>query len=169
MKKIFLTLGVAVVFLMTMTSCGPTTEDAIAKNDEIVADQKAMLELEDDLISAITEDGDIDVIEDAYDEYVDFLEKTLKEYEDMEAFDDNDTFRKAMIALLTEFTDVAKNEYRDLIDIWSKDAEDLTEQDFDDWDNLIEDIDDKEGDANDAFLDAQKDFAAEYNFELVGD
>ena len=169
MKKIFLTLGVSIAFLMTMTSCGPTTEDAIAHNDKIVADQKDMLELEDDLIYAITEDGDLDVIEEAYDDYVKYLEETLKKYEEMDAFDENDTFRKSMIDLLTTFLDVAKGEYRDLIDIWSKDAEDLTEQDFDDWDQLIEDIDDKEIKANDNFLDAQKDFAAEYNFTLSSD
>ena len=128
-----------------------------------------MLELEDDLIYAITEDGALDAIEDAYDEYVEYLEETLAKYEGMDAFDENDTFRKAMIDLLTTFLDVATGEYRDLIDIWSKDAEDLTEQDFEDWDSLIEDIDEKEIEANDAFLDAQKDFAAEYNFTLSSD
>ena len=167
MKKIFLILGVVAVF--TMTACGPTTEDAIAHNDVIVGDQKEMLELEDDLITAISDDGDLGAIEDAYDDYVDFFEKTIKKYDDMDAFDEPDTFRKAMMDLLKTFEDVAKGEYRDLIDIFSKDAEDLTEQDFEDWDTLIEDIDDKEGEANDDFLDAQKKFAGEYEFELVSD
>lgn len=169
MKKIFLTLGATVAFLLTMTSCGPTTDDAIALNDKIVADQKDMLELEDGLISAITDDGDLDVIDEAFDDYVSFLDETLKKYEEMDAFDENDTFRKAMIDLLTTFKDVAENEYKDLVDIWSTDAENLTQQDFDDWDQLIEDIDDKEVEANDEFLKAQKDFAAEYEFTLSSD
>lgn len=167
MKKIFLILGVVAVF--TMTACGPTTEDAIAHNDVIVGDQKEMLELEDDLIVAISDDGSLSAIENAYEDYVEFLEETIKKYEDMDAFDEPDTFRKAMMDLLNAFEDVAKGEYRDLIDIFSKDAEDITEQDFEDWDTLIEDIDDKEGKANDDFLDAQKKFAGEYEFELVSD
>lgn len=168
MKKIFLNLGVVVAFLMTMTSCGPTTEDAIAHNDKIVEDQKKMLSLEQDLIYAI-EDGDLDAIDRAYDDYVSFLEETLSKYEEMDAFDENDTFRKAMIDLLTTFLDVAKNEYKDLIAIWSKDVEDLTEKDFERMDKITRDIDKKEIDANNAFLDAEKDFAAEYNLILLND
>ena len=162
MKKIFLILGVTAAFMMT--ACGPTTEDAIDHNGVIVADQKEMLKIEGDFVNAISEDGKISVVEDAYDDYIDFFEKTIKKYDDMDAFDKNDTFRKAMIDLLNAYEDIAKNEWRALINLLP--INQFTEQDREDWKTLLEIIDEKEGEAIDDFLDAQKKFAGEYEFEL---
>lgn len=165
MKKLVLFLGVG---LMTIfTSCGPTQEDAVKYNDEVVADQKKLLAMEEELINAITGDESVSKVEGAYEDYVDFIATTLKKYEEMDSFDKNDTFRKAMIELLKAFQTVAKDEYKTVVDIYGKTEEELTEEDLDTWDSVIDDIESKEGDANDAFLEKQKVFADEYGFSLV--
>lgn len=164
MKKIFLFLGI--VFAATMIACGPTTDDAVKLNDSIVAAQKEMLELESNFVNAIVDGDDEDGIKSAFKKYKDFLEKTTKEYDEMEAFDDKDTFRKAMIDLLAVFSKVADNEYEEMVEIYTKPADDLTDEDFERWEELTNIVDEKEGEANEAFLDAQKEFAKEYNFEL---
>ncbi|PKP04773.1 MAG: hypothetical protein CVU11_03415 [Bacteroidetes bacterium HGW-Bacteroidetes-6] len=164
MKKLFLFIGI--VFAGTMIACGPTTDDAIKHNDGIVADQKKLLEMENDFVNTIVDGDEIADIKKAYKEYNAFIEETLKKYEDMDEFDSNDTFRKAMLDLLKEFQDVANNEYKEMVDIYTMDAEDLTEDDFTRWEELAQIVEDKEGKANDSFLDKQKEFAKEYNFTL---
>lgn len=165
MKKIFLLLGI--VFAATMISCGPTTDDAIKHNDSIVADQKEMLDLESDFVNAIVDGKDESAIKKAYSKYTDFLEEMEKKYSEMDSFDDKDTFRKAMIDLIKEFKDVAENEYDEMVKIYTKDADALTDADFEKWEDLTDAVDNKESKANDKFLDAQKEFAKEYNFELT--
>lgn len=183
MKKIFFLFGFVAVFILTACdsktkSSGdseesdviiPTTEEAIDHNDEIVGVQSEMIQLENDLVYAISEDGSVDAIETAYDDYLSFIKKNLNKYEDMDAFDESDTFRKALVDLLKAFKDVAKEEWRAVVDLLSKDPEEITDQDIEDYDVLLEDIDDKENKANEKFLKKQKKFADEYDFKLVSD
>jgi hypothetical protein len=164
MKKIFLLLGIA--FAATMISCGPTTEDAIKHNDNIVADQKEMLDLETDLLNDIVDGQEAANIKKTFKKYLGFLEEMEKKYNEMDEFDEKDTFRKAMINLIKEFKSVAENEYDEMIEIYSKEPDALTDADFEKWEDLTEIIDEKEGKANDDFLDAQKEFSKEYNFDL---
>ncbi|HPS82975.1 MAG TPA: hypothetical protein PLA88_01575 [Bacteroidales bacterium] len=164
MKKIFLLIGIA--FAATMISCGPTTEDAIKHNDNIVADQKEMLDLESDFVNAIVDGQDEAAIKKSYKKYTDYLGEMEKKYDEMDEFDEKDTFRKAMIGLVKEFKKVAENEYDEMVKIYTKDADALTDADFEKWEELTNVVDEKESKANDDFLDAQKEFAKEYNFEL---
>jgi hypothetical protein len=164
MKKIFLLFSF--VFAATLISCGPTTDDAIKHNDKIVADQKKMLELESNFVNSIIDNAKISIIENNYGKYIDFLKETEQKYADMKSFDDKDTFRKAMIDLVGTFKKVAENEYKEMLDIFKKDIDELSEKDFNRWEELTNIIDEKEGKANNAFLDAQKEFAKEYKFEL---
>lgn len=165
MKKLLLFVGVG---LMTVfTSCGPTQDDAVKFNDQVVADQKELLAMEEELIGTITDDADVSDVEKAYEKYVKFIDNTLKKYEEMDEFDKNDTFRKAMLELLKAFQAIAKDEYKTVVKIYGKSEEDLTEDDLDTWDSVIDDIESKEGEANDAFLEKQKVFADEFGFSLV--
>ncbi|KAF5057228.1 hypothetical protein DSECCO2_359010 [anaerobic digester metagenome] len=164
MKKIFLLLGIA--FAATMISCGPTTEDAIKHNDDIVADQKEMLDLESDFVDAIVNGQDEADIKKTFKKYTDFLGEMEKKYDEMDEFDEKDTFRKAMISLVKEFKKVAENEYDEMVKIYTKDPDALTDADYEKWEELTTVVDEKESKANDEFLDAQKEFAKEYNFDL---
>lgn len=164
MKKIFLLLGI--VFAATMIACGPTTEDAINHNDNLVADQKELLDLESDFVNAIVDGQEEAVIKKTYKKYTDFLNETEKKYAEMDEFDEKDTFRKAMINLIKVYKEVAENEYDEMVEIYMKNTDDLTDADFEKWEELTNMVDNKESKANDDFLDAQKEFSKEYNFDL---
>ena len=84
----------------------------------------------------------------------------------MAPFDRKDTFRKAMHDLLKAFISVAEEEYSEMVMIYSKEADDLTDADFERWEELTYIVDKKENLANDLFLLKQKVFAAEYQFTL---
>jgi len=139
---------------------------AVAWNDTIVHDQKKMLDLESDFIDAIVDGKDISDIENSFKIYAAFLYTLAKKYKDIAPFDETDTFRKAMIELVNEFKSVADNEYKEMIKIYSKDAEALTDADFDRWGVLTDIVDEKEGVANELFLLRQKIFTVEYHFTL---
>lgn len=142
-------------------------DKAIAWNDTIVHDQKKMLDLESDFVNAIVDGKDTSVIGKFYKTYSDCLIDLEKKYKETAAFDKHDTFRKAMIELVTRFIDVAKNEYSELMRVYAKDPENLTDEDFDKWVDLTNIIEIKESAANDLFLIKQKVFATEYNFSLI--
>lgn len=139
---------------------------AIAWNDTIVHDQKKMLDLESDFVNTIVDGEAIPNIEKAFEAYKLFLYDVQNKYNNIAPFDGPDTFRKAMIELLNEFVAVAENEYTEMIKIYSKDEDALTETDFDRWEVLTNVVDEKESLANDLFLLRQKIFTLEYHFTL---
>lgn len=156
-----------IVFFFSLSAAqGQTRDEAIKWNDEIVASQKKMLSLEDDLVNAISDDGAIDSIAIAYIDYLSFFNETIEYYEGVNKFDRKDIFRKAYLDLLYAFRDVATNEYAEILKIWFKPADDLTEEDFSKWEELVDIIDDKEVKSNDVFLEKQNDFAKQYKFSL---
>ncbi len=139
---------------------------AIDWNDLIVYDQKNILAYETEFINTIIDGKSDEEIEGAFKFYKDLLYKTKELYLKKAAFDEKDIFRTALLELLDVFIDVAENEYAEMILIYTKAAEILTDADFDRWDFLTNEVDDKEGLANDIFLLKQKVFAAEYQFIL---
>lgn len=158
---------ISLFLLLSVTAMkAQTVDEAIEWNDNIVLSQSVMLAYEDDLIDAIAKDKPTDSIAIAYFNYLTFINVAIEHYESEEPFDSKDTFRKAVIVLLNEFKEVAVNQYAELIYIYLKPDDDLEDSDFDRWDVLISDIDDIEGDSNDAFLDAQKSFSTQYDFSL---
>jgi len=154
------------LFAAVVSTNAQTVDDAIDWNDDIVLTQSLMLSFEDILIESIANDEPADSIATAYIDYVTFIDVAIEVYEAEEAFDSQDIFRKALLELLYVFKAVAENEYVELIDIYLTPVEELTDVDFERWDDLIAIIDEKEIAANDAFLDAQEKFADQYGFSL---
>ncbi|MPM45567.1 hypothetical protein SDC9_92255 [bioreactor metagenome] len=142
-------------------------DKAIAWNDTIVHDQKKMLDLESGFVNSIVDGEETSVIGNLYKAYIELLIDLENKYKESAAFDEHDTFRKAMIDLVTRFLDVARNEYSELMEIYAKDPESLTDEDFERWELLTNIVDIKESAANDLFLIEQKVFALEYHFTLI--
>ena len=158
---------ISMFFLLSVTVLNAqTVDEAIEWNDDIVLTQSVMLSYEDDLIDAIVEDKSADTIAYAYFEYLSFINLAIEVYEDEPPFDSKDIFRKAILTLLYDFKEVAATQYAELIYIYMTPADELTDYDYERWDLLIEQVDDIEGKSNDAFLDAQQQFADQYGFTL---
>jgi len=141
-------------------------DKAIAWNDTLVHDQEKMLDLEEQFVNTIVDGEEISVIKDQYKKYIAFLYKTEIKYKEMAPFDTKDTFRKALLDLLKAFISAAEEEYAEMVMIYSKETEDLTDADYDRWAVITSNADKKEQLANDLFLLKQRIFAAEYHFKL---
>ena len=160
MRKLLFPLTMVIAMFFVACDMAPTTEEAIAFNDEIVADQSDLIDLNQEFIDTYSGD-DLDDIEDAMDELDAFLEDKTEEYEAMEAFDDEDIFRKAFLDLLGEFTEISED-YEKLLEMWADD--DVTLDEIADFE---EEINDATTEANENFLDKQKDFSEQYEFDLA--
>jgi len=143
-----------------------TTDQAIAHNDKIVADQIAIIAAEDAFVSTIVDGKEQKVIDKAFKNYLKILKKFSGQYKKMKAFDSNDTFRKAMIDLIDVFRSAADHEYREMVTIYAMDPLSLTAEVFERWEALTQTVNDKENAANEKFLNAQEEFALQYNFTL---
>jgi len=162
MKKLLFPLTMVIAMFFVACDTAPTTQEAIDFNDEIVADQSDLIDLNQDFIDAYSDD-DMGDIEDALDELETFVEDKTEEYEKMEAFDEKDIFRTAFLDLLDDFDKIAED-YNEILDMWTDD--DVTLDEIADFE---EKINDETEDANEKFLKKQKDFAAQYEFELADD
>jgi len=179
----FLTTMIALFFVACNTA--PTTEEAIAFNDKIIADQTQYLEYETVFIDAlsysyddyITEDTipyeavekAVKELEESYASLNAFVEENIEKYDKMEAFDEEDIFRLAFIDYLESYKELIKNEYAELMEIqkyYLKELE-VTDDMIVKWDPLIEAAEQKGKKTESDFENKQKEFATQYTFELT--
>lgn len=147
-------------------------EEALALNDLIANDQVSIVKMEEQLYNAIIDLNFIEA-ETIYNKLIDSLQKIQAKYEKMEPFDQDDEFRKAMINLVLTYKVVVENEYKELIKVVKKlsSFENTDEIEFNDlhikFKNLLDSIEVKIENSNNAFLNAQKVFADKYNLKLI--
>lgn len=152
--------------LMVATLGAQTVDQAIAHNDKLVMDQKKILILEGHLVTAFVNGSGSDTIDIEFEIYNDYLAFMKSKYTDIKKFDKEDVFRVAMVELVGTFIAVAQTEYKELTELFAIPSDELTDEHYKRWDVLVEQIDVKENKANEAFLAAQKKFAATYGFSL---
>jgi hypothetical protein len=165
MKKLIYPVLLFVVAFMVSCDMAPTTEEAIAFNDEIVADFRKLVEADDAFIDAMYYD-DIAEIETAMYELQDFVEETTEEYEEMEAFDDEDIFRKAFLDLLEVYHDIAFEDYPVLVDYIYQVVEEGNAEVGEEYVDFAGEIDDKVAAAKEEFYAGQEKFSEQYDFVL---
>jgi len=143
----------------------PTTKDAIDFNDEIVADFRKLVDADDAFIDAMYYD-DVAEIEKAMYDLQDFVKETTEEYENMEAFDDEDIFRKAFLELLDVYNDIAFKDYPKLVGYIYQVVEEGNTAIGDEYVKLTGKIEDKVAEAKEDFYAEQEKFAEQYDFVL---
>ncbi len=164
MRKLLFPLTMVIAMFFVACDMAPTTVEAIAFNDEIVADQSDLMDLNQEFIDRYNESSDdFSDVYDALEELETFLEDKTDEYEEMEAFDEEDFFKKAFLDLLGEFTEISED-YEKLLEMW-KDDDVTLEEVYE----LQDEIDEATEEALDDIHDAQKDFADKYEFDLEYD
>ncbi|NLL28499.1 MAG: hypothetical protein GX259_06855 [Bacteroidales bacterium] len=164
MKTTTFLLGIVLAFFMV--SCGPTTDDAIKHNDKIVLDQKEIIDAQNLFLTSMIDAKDSESVSQAFENYLEILTEKEKKYTEIGKFDEKDSFRIAMQTYIDQMISITENEYKNLVEIYNKDIEDVSQSDRDNWEKIAKDATGKESQANDAFLEAQKRFAKEYHFEL---
>jgi hypothetical protein len=162
MNKV-LTSVFALFIAFTFQSCGPTPEDAIKYNDSII-DQVNLVINSDKIGEALAKEPA---------EMKSFLEGFIKQINEAietvkkgGGFDGKTDFMDMAVKYLTTYRTVAETEYKGIIEINSKNPEDITDEDDSRNSKLSEDADKKLQTASDEFDTFQKDFAKRYKFEI---
>jgi len=168
MKKIFATIIGSLFISAILVSCGPTSNDAIKYNDELVNQQTKVFEKETVLIDAISKNMP-DKLEGLYSDLKKQVDESISAVEKMDAFDGKTDFKDAAMKVFNTYKDVTANEYNDMIK-YSKIPDSLyTQEDDDKVIELSKKIDDKLNKSVDDFIQIQKSFAGKYKFELTAD
>ena len=167
--KIFTT---AFIFLLSamflFNSCAPTKEEAMNYNDNIIKEQKKIVQAEKELITAIKENlTKGNTLETILKELSDQINESKKVVEGMEKFDGKTDFKDAMLKFLAAYRDVVDNEYKSWLKNLKIPDEQVTEDVIYQEEELVHEINRKLDKANNEFLEAQKDFAAKYKFKLA--
>lgn len=155
---------ISLLIAISFVSCGPTKQGARDLHDVIVRDQKEIMEKENKLIATFNAGSDRKTIETAHKEMLTLLNSLKKKYADMEPFDEKDTFRKAMIALIDTYINITKTEYKEMIEITFGEYDDEANLK---WKALVKSLNDKAGSANEMWLTAQTEFSEQYEFDIA--
>jgi len=164
MKKLLFSLTMLIAMFFVACDTAPTTQEAEDFNDKVINDQFELLDLNSEFKYAYPNDN-IGDAEDALDKLETFVEDKADEYETMEAFDKEDIFRTAFLDLLDDFDEIIKDYYKllEMREQWENGGEDDVIEDILDFQDEIDGVTEE---ANSTFLESQKDFAAQYEFEL---
>jgi predicted secreted protein len=153
----------ALFIAFTFQSCGPTPEDAIKYNDAII-DQVNLVINSDKLSDALgKEAADMKAFNEGFIKQINDAIDAVKKNG---GFDGKTDFMDMAVKYLTIYKGVAENEYKGIIEINSKNPEDITDEDDAKNSKLSEDADKKLQAASDEFDTFQKDFAKRYKFEI---
>jgi hypothetical protein len=168
MKKLVL-LALALILFIGVNA-QKTKDEAIIHNDVIVDDEIMLLDMDDLFISSVTQSLNAETVECVRGLFLDYIDNRLEKYEKMDAFDEQDVFRKAIIVLLTTYKSVVVNEYVTIVELYAIPTEEylLDEENYDlQWDETVESLDKKTSDAISLFLEEQVVYAEQYGFTLT--
>ena len=167
MKKLFATILGSLFISAILVSCGPSTDDAIKYNDELVSQQTKVFEKESALIEAISKNmpEKFDALLAELSVQVDSSAAAVKK---MESFDGKTDMKDAALKVFTTYRSIVDSSYAEMIK-YAKTPDSLyTQEDVDMVIELSKKIDDKLNKTVEAFVEVQKTFAAKYKFELNG-
>lgn len=151
--------------LMSFFACGPTKEDAIKYNDEIIVEQRKVVNAENDLTGAIKSNaGNLDAVLAKLVAQVDESTATVTK---MESFDKKTEFKDAALKLFAVYKDVATGEYKAWLANLKTPAEMVDDKVLAEETELVAKINEKIDKALNDFTKAQDDFAAKYKFEIA--
>ncbi len=170
----------------SLSSCGPSTQDALDYFDKIISYQEVVIEKEEILQEAIFELVEEDTgeqkfieidekhekkllqgIEDAHKDLVSAIDSSLESLRQLKAFNENSALKDAAMKMLVVYKEVASEEYLIIIDLIKKPADAFTESDNKYFNELwVNTINIKLNKAIDDFSRVQHDFAGLWNFDL---
>lgn len=168
MKKFTSALFFLITVVFIVSSCKPSKEDAINYNDKIIREQKKIVQSEKELIGAIKKNlTKGNTLDELLKELSAQIDESKKVIEEMKKFDGKTDFQDAALAFLAAYRDVVDNEYVAWLKNMKTPDELVTEEVLYEEDELILAINRKLDKANTDFLNAQKDFAANYQIKLA--
>ena len=163
MKKLI--LSVCAALTLVLTSCGPSQDDAIKYNDQLIATQKSLLPAQDAFIGQI--DGhNVDSLKLVHEQFKAKAKTALEECEKMTPFNGKREYLDAGIEYFKVLKSLADNEAKDITEIMSKDSTQVTEKDIERVKACAAKFDSDYGKVLKKAQDAQAVFSKEWNFDI---
>jgi len=160
LKIIFL-----VILIMTFGSCKKiNTSQVIEYNNQIVNDQKLILQYESKLYNAIYDNANIDTLKSILKEYQLIIDSINSKYQN--PFKIEDTMRKVALSLFDAYKSIAYNEYPYLISLIDS-ANKGAIIDSDEIMKILVTIDSTEQTANMSYIDLQQYIVNKYKIDLI--
>jgi uncharacterized protein YueI len=164
MKKTLVSLSA----LLALSSCGPTTNDAVKYNDSIIDWVDHVKEPQEKLIDQL--DGhNIDSLKITQLAFANASEESSKALEGIKAFDDKTEYLDAAKKFIMEIKSLSDNEVKSLANVLMKDSLSISEEDVKIAEKSWVSFDSKYEKAFNEFAEAQKQFAVKWNFKLMYD
>lgn len=163
-KKVFYPFALLLMVLM-FSQCGPTTEEAIDYNDEIIAEELMVIDKINELSNALST-YDPTNIEPALNNAKVQVDKSIKVLEGIGAFDGDSEFVDACMELFKVFKSQLNTEYAEQLEIYKLPLDQYGEKEENRYNELNDIIDEKYFPAFEKFSTAQEDFANKWDFVL---
>lgn len=166
MKKVLSAIFGSLALSVLIISCSPTTEDAIKYNDALIDQQTKVIQAEDALIQAISENNP-EILDEALNKLTKQITSSEEAVNKMSKFDGKSDYKDAALSLFKAYKSAAEKEYPEIIKI-AKTPNDQYTQDMDDQlMALSKTVDERLNKEIEAFVAKQKEFAEKYKFELT--
>jgi hypothetical protein len=168
MKTLKLTLmGFAAA--LVLSACSPSPEDARVYNDEIIGLEHPLSEKENAFIDILSSDKSAEDMKKAYDELVKQSDEAVASIEKVQIFDNSTAFRDAAKEYFTTVKTYVNNEYKSILELASKNPEEVTEEDAKKYEELQAAVSEKSEKALAKVQTEQAAFAAKYKFDIEKD
>jgi len=165
-KKYFYTF--ALLALVLLSQCGPTTQDAIDYNDELIAEELLVIDRINDLDNAMATWNPKE-IEPALDAAKVQIDKSIKILEGLGGFDGDNSFVDACLELFKVFKSQVNDEYAEqlgIIKIYNDTPNSYTTVEENRYNAINDILDEEYYPVFDKFSVAQEDFADKWGFML---
>jgi hypothetical protein len=164
MKKCL--LAASFVLALVLTSCGPSQNDAIKYNDQLIAIQKALVPFHQGFIDQI--DGhNTDSLKLMQEMFVAKSKEALENCQKLQPFAEKRDYLDAAIEYFKTMNDLANNESKMIMETMVKDSTQVTEEDMNKITEYAGKFDSEYERIMKKVQDAQNAFAVEWKFQLV--
>ncbi len=164
MKKRYNIL-LACSLILALTSCGPSKEEAINYNDQIISEQKMIADKINILNNSLTQDAP-GLMDEAYRQVLIQLDSGTVNVAKMGDFDGKTDFREASLKLFAVYKSVLQGEFKTMIDILKNSGAEIPPQAKDQFLSIREQASKKIENGLKEFRRAQDEFADKYGLVL---
>ncbi|MEI8204930.1 MAG: hypothetical protein WCH34_18055 [Bacteroidota bacterium] len=165
MKKQLHFIAMGLVALL-FVACGPTKKDIIKYNDDIVFEQKAVIN-EEKTILGLASKLDTVNIDKEYTKFKDAINSAIDKVGKLNEVDKDVSLKEAALKLFEAYKNVAENEYKEVVRITKIPTALYTPEEETKYKNVSKLIDQKLNYELKNFLDVQKRLAEKHKFELT--
>jgi hypothetical protein len=165
MKKLKISI-LAFSAAIMLNACSPSAEEARTYNDNLIALEHPLTAKENTFLDLLSASKAPEELKKAYDDLVKQSEESLAGAEKMEGFDNSTAYRDAAKEYFSTIKGIVNNEYKAIVELASKNPEEVTDEDSKKYEELITAVQEKSEKVLTKIQAEQTSFASKYKFEI---